>query len=139
MIDNQHLILDGIIGTRKSVDVNNTHPLFHILTSLQQEINKQLNLQLVPRMQLHVELIADLKDLPLRIVNLNALQNTEIDLCNRHNWGFIGKAFALMVGPQLSGQKNQSHVTVAYFGNVDKPNIRTLHKIVENVIGETLC
>lgn len=104
--------------------------LYQVLNELKQAIKARYEVK-PDRMDLHIEVTKQRHDPDFRKKAVSIHQQT-VDLANKNNWGFLGRAFVLWT-PEVQDY-GRTHITIAFFGNYPKPTLDTLHQMIASIV-----
>lgn len=117
-------------------------PLHELLTSLHFQLVEEFPLLEAPRgsvginYNFHIEVVDNANDVFNKTKNANTLNKSSIDFFDENNWGYVGRAFSLIIG-NMDGHKDPIHITVGFDGkgSYDKNAVKSKAlKILEKLI-----
>lgn len=125
--------LDLIVGKeRKSKLLHQDSDLYSVLHQIKQAIKEHYQVG-ADRMDLHIEL-TKVKDDPALRTKTESLENQELSLIDQENWGYLGRAFVLWTPEVIDYGK--THITIAFFGNKPKPDVKQLQALVFSILNK---
>jgi hypothetical protein len=123
--------LTRVVGAeRRSKLLREQSRLHQVLENLKSEIRQVYTVN-SDRMGLHIEITKNPSDADFD-EKAQSLQNQSLDLKNRANWGYLGKAFVLWT-PEVS-EYGRTHITIVYFGDNPRPQLNVMQDFALNLL-----